>query len=601
MKLVVPYIGELRPADAGLVKLTQFLGIDCELLPLAKPATQFVTYLKSAVSDRRSCFAVNPGVLKEWVKADRLPPDLSSFLTSHFRRLFIHAVGQESFDQDLVAALSGGDLSGVRDIRNLEASYDISPGSRDICEAFSGMSFGPANPNNDRVFSGYNGPAVRRLISIDGDAFMAIVSRGECEVIFVGSEGVADLDAEVDGAWIAGYFSRFLPHAMALRYCFGEECWRTSEQFASVIVDDPLLRLNYGFLNFESLLDLMKRNNFQTTIAFIPHNFRRSSAQVARMFRENATRFALCFHGNDHTGAEFATTDTVRLNSMLQIAERRIANHRRATGLACDRVMVFPQGNFSVEAMSVLKSRNFDCAVNTGAYPRQRTARLTLRELAQPALLRYDGFPLFLRSKSAHIRKEGIAFNLFFGKPVFIVEHHDIFRDPQSLLEAVSRINSVAPGIRWANLGDAVASSFSRRRSANGDHHIRAYSRTVRIANDGSSTARFVVEWNRGGCKATVEEVFWDGAPGGTVEMDDARIRVVLELMSHSSRTLSLSCRNDHSSFPGLGIRHNARAFLRRRISEIRDNYLSKNQRLLTAAKTLQRCLSPKVDSLGGE
>ena len=582
----------MTAVDARLIRLAEFLGITCESLLLEKPAEEYARYLAHAVPGQDSCLVICPQVIKKWTEG-RLPPDLASFLCSRFPRLLLHAPSADPFDASMIAALSGGRFGGVEGIGASEP-YEISADSQDICEAFAGISFGPANSANDRVFQpGPSSLQARTLISIGGRPLMAAVKRESSEVLFLGGADIADLDAEAADE-MTDCFSRLLPYAMALRSIFGEESWRPHQRHACVIVDDPLLRQNYGFLSFDKLLRMMQDYNFHTTIAFIPHNFRRSSSVTGKMFRENSSYFSLCFHGNDHTGAEFAAADPALLNSMLQIAEHRIGAHSKTTGLDCTRVMVFPQGNFSVEAMSVLQSRNFECAVNTSAYPTQQAARLTLGELAQPALLRYAGFPLFLRSKSAHIRKEGIAFNLFFGKPVLIVEHHDIFRDPQPLLEAVSRINSVAPGIHWSNLGDAAANSFLRRRAADGAHHIRAYSRTVRIANNGNSAARFAVEWSRGGDRATVEKVLLDGTPGGAPEMDDARIRAAFEVDSHSSRAVSLSYRNDHASLRGLGIRHNARAFFRRRLSEVRDDYLSKSQPVLLAAKTLQRCFSRK-------
>jgi hypothetical protein len=582
----------MAAVDTRLIRLAEFLGIVCEPLLLDRPAEEYAGYLADAVPCQDSCLVVRPQVIKQWADG-RLPPGLAPFLCSRFPRLLVHAPSADPFDASVIAALSGGSLGGVEGI-GVSESYEISADSQDVCEAFAGISFGPANPANDRVFqTGSSSLRARILISIGGRPLMAAMRRENSEILFLGGADVADLDAEA-GDETTDYFSRLLPYAMALRSIFAEESWRPNQRNACVIVDDPLLRRNYGFLSFDKLLGMMKDYNFHTTIAFIPHNFRRSSSVTGKMFQENPGRLSLCFHGNDHTGAEFAAADTALLNSMLQVAEHRIGAHRQTTGLDCERVMVFPQGNFSVEAMSVLQSRNFDCAVNTGPYPRRGAAPLTIGELAQPALLRYSGFPLFLRRKSANIRNEGIAFNLFFGKPVLIVEHHDAFRDPQPLLEAVSRINSVAPGIHWSNLGDAAASSYLRRRAAEGEYRIRAYSRTVRIANDGASTARFAVEWSRRGPGAMVEDVLLDGKPGGTFEMDDTRIEAMFEIASHSSRTLTRSYRNDRSHFPGLGIRQNARAFLRRRLSEVRDNYLSESQPVLTAAKTLQRVFSRK-------
>src|SRR5208282_1659677 len=286
-----------------------------------------------------------------------------------------------------------------------------------------------------------------------------------------------------------------MPHAMALRHIFGEECWRPSQTYASVIIDDPLLKRRYGYLNFESLRCLMRQHHFQTTVAFIPHNFRRSSAQVTRMFRENQACFALCFHGNDHTGAEFASTDKVLLNTLLNIAEDRMSVHHDMTGLACDKVMVFPQGHFSVEAMQVLKSRNFYAAVNTVPYPKGHPVHLTIRELAQPAVLRYGGFPLFLRKPSRQMQNHDIAFDVFFGSPVLIVEHHEMFQSPGALAEAVSRINAVAPDVCWTNLANVVGNSILKRRAADGTVHVRAYSGTMRISNESNRVERYSIEW----------------------------------------------------------------------------------------------------------
>ena len=45
--------------------------------------------------------------------------------------------------------------------------------------------------------------------------------------------------------------------------------------------------------------------------------------------------------------------------------------------------------------------------------------------LAQPAVLRYGGVPLFIRNFIKDTQSQDIAFNLFFGRPILIGEHHD--------------------------------------------------------------------------------------------------------------------------------------------------------------------------------
>lgn len=589
MKLIVPYIGNLRAEDVRLIRLAEFLGITCEPLALEKPAGSYAGYLAAAIPNQPSCLVVNPSVMKGWVGEDSPPAELVSFLSNHCPGLLVHATRPESFHTNLVAALSGGHLRAVQGIQQSGLSYDVAPDCREVCEAFAGLSFGPANPANDRVFIGNDGSPARTLISLGGYAHMAALKREKSEILFVGSEDVADLDQEVADPWLTEYFSRLLPHAMALRHIFGEECWRPGGQHASVIVDDPLLRLNYGFLNFESLLQLMKQHNFQTTIAFIPYNFRRSSSHITKMFRGNAGRFALCFHGNDHTGAEFAATDPVLLSAMLQAAEHRISMHSAATGLACDRVMVFPQGKFSVEAMAVLKARNFDAAVNTVTHPMHQDVRLTIGDLSQPAVLRYAGFPLFLRKDSLHTPSAGIAFNLFFGRPVLIVEHHNVFQNPQCLIDAVGRINAVAPEIRWSGVGTAVSNSILRRRDSDGTYRIRAYSRTARVANNSASGERLLIEWNHSGEAEPVDNLLRNGTPYDSFGVDHTGIRVSANLDPGSAESFSVVYRKPDVAAARFGVRHTVRAFVRRRLSEIRDNYVSRNASLLGAARTLQQ------------
>jgi hypothetical protein len=594
VKLVVPYIGELRDLDARMVRLAGFLGIPCEILTLAS-VVEHAQFLEKTVPDHSSCFVVNPRVMEKWVGPDGLPADLVAFLLSRFRHLLVHGLRADTFDTRMVSALSRGSLKSVDAIDGEHPVYKIAKDSKPVCGAFSGLSFGPVNPVNDHVFrlSG-SGPAVEQLISIGGRPFMTVVRLEKTEILFVASEDVADLTAEVGDLPLAEYFSRLVPHAMALRYAAGDECWRPCKAHASIVIDDPLLRKNYGFLNFEALLRLAEQHNFHTTIAFIPHNFRRNSSRITRMFQENADRLSICFHGNDHTEWEFASTDLALLNTLLRVAEDRMNVHHKITGLPCDRVMVFPQGKFSIEAMKVLKSHNFSAAVNTVPHPAERPIRLTIGELAQPAVLRYGGFPLFLRKPIRQTQSHDIAFNLFFGRPVLIVEHHGIFQSPESLGEIAARINSVASEVHWSNLATVVGNSILTRRAPDGTHHVRAYSGTVRISNDSGSIMRCSVEWGDSRDGDSIEQVLMDGTPCCGFEIDDAGVRQSVELPPRSSRTLSLVHRDVHATVRNLGLRWNAQAFLRRRLSEVRDNYLSKNQRVLTAATALQRRL-PKV------
>jgi hypothetical protein len=568
------------------MRLAEFLGIPCETLALEEGP--LVASLAKVACDPPCCVTVNPQVLKAWVGGDLLPGDLISGLVSRFSHVIVHGLHDEAVDSNTVAAFSGGRLNLVHGIDRDHDRYEIAEGSRDLCGPFSGLSFGPVNPANDHVFAvADDARGVRPLISIAGRPFMTIVKEEASEILFLGSADVADLDREVGRAPLASYFSQFVPQAMALRHVAGEQCWRPREHHASVVIDDPLLRRKYGFLNFDFLLTLTKKHNFHTTIAFIPHNFKRSSPKIARMFRDNTSRLAICFHGNDHTGAEFGSTDSKVLGTMLDVAERRMELHTKLTGLCCDRVMVFPQGNFSVEAMSALKTHNFHAAVNTVPYPMGNPVRLTIRELAQPAVLRYGNFPLFLRSPIHETDSHDIAFNLFFGRPVLIVEHHEVFQHPESLAGIVDKINSVEPGIQWSNLETVVRNSVLLRRAPGGNNQLRAYAGVVRVTNEQPASEPLSVEWVQSRRNTFIEQVLQDEIPRHDFEIDDTGIRLAVEIPQGRSQTLSLVHRRTQDARKSLGFRRRVKAFTRRRLSEVRDNYLYKNPRILAISRTV--------------
>jgi hypothetical protein len=589
MKLVIPNAGEVQAADARLIKLAEFLGVQCERVRLARGFQQCAQYFEKAAQERNSCLVMNPYVIRDLMGGQFIQEDLVSSFVLRFPHVLVHALSPDPFVGRIVAAVSGGKLQAVLPVADASQSYQISSDSKDICGPFSGLSFGPINAANDRVLAvGTDDTTVRKLICIDGRPNVVTLRRNQTEILFLASDDVVDVNAEIDP--MSGYFSRLVPHAMALRYIFGEECWHPCKSHASIIIDDPLLRRDYGYLNFESLLRLMEECNFHTAISFIPHNYRRNSAGTIRMFRENPHRLSICFHGNDHTEAEFATADAALLNRMIGIAEKRMETLTQLTGLRCDRVMVFPHDNYSVEALEVLKSRNFRAAISR-PHPTEKTVPLRILDLAQPAVLRYGGIPIFTRNFIKDTQSQDIAFNLFFGKPILIGEHHDAFKNSGSLLALVQKINSIAPGISWSNLENVVDNSTLRRRRPDGTVEVRPYTSKVLIANDSASVRRYSIEWGHTAQSSPIEQLLRDGTLFTGVEFDERGVRVLAELPPGASHIFSLVYRNDHTLLGKPGFMWDLHTFLRRRLSEVRDNYLSKNQHLMSAAKALQRRL----------
>ena len=166
MKLIVPHTGEVLAKDARLMRLAEFLGVRCEPLHLAKEVRQCAEYIEKAVPDENSCLVINPQVIREWIGGD-VPPELISPLILRFPYVFMHALTLDPFVGDMVSTVSGGKLQSVQPITDVGQFYQISSNSKDICGPFSGLSFGPINPTNDRVFAvTTDDPTVRKLIFI---------------------------------------------------------------------------------------------------------------------------------------------------------------------------------------------------------------------------------------------------------------------------------------------------------------------------------------------------------------------------------------------------------------------------------------------------
>jgi hypothetical protein len=381
-----------------------------------------------------------------------------------------------------------------------------------------------------------------------------------------------------------------VPWLICLRLFFGADTWAPSTHYAALVVDDPLLRTSYGFLNFGDLVAHMQQYTFATTVAFIPHNYRRSAEHVVRLFRHNPTRLALCFHGNDHTAGEFASTDATFLNTSLAIATGRMKVHQQMTGVEYERVMVFPQGRFSREAMQALSTHNFESAVNTTTCPADARTNVRLADLTQPAVLSHAGFPLFVRTPVSNTTEVDIAFSLFFGRPILLGAHHDDFRDIQTVLSTISTVNAMCPSIVWTSVGTATRRSVLVKRHKDGSKRIRAYSRTVEIQNGSSCSEHISIEWPRIAAGGAL-----DIPPTDTVQPDWPRIdgqdgfTAQFDLASGESRQLSYVQCAERPAIHDLGVKWAVNAFVRRRLSEIRDNHLSKHPSALIAAQRFQK------------
>jgi hypothetical protein len=115
------------------------------------------------------------------------------------------------------------------------------------------------------------------------------------------------------------------------------------------------------------------------------------------------------------------------------------------------------------------------------------------------------------------------------------------------------------------------------------------------VVNDSNSSESYRIEWPRLGERSSVVQVLSDTIPCDNFQVDALGIRLSVELDTGSSKTFSVVYGNESKSYRALGLRRNAKAFIRRRLSEFRDDYVATNPRLLSTVTNLRRVVSSVI------
>ena len=449
----------------------------------------------------------------------------------------------------------------------------------EFCGPMSGLELAASVRRADRVFRLARRQTVQSIIS-GGGGDVLIATRWHGVACYLHAPGeIIDLESRSSKYFdVRQNFCNSVPLVMYVKSALRDFCWRSEEINACVTVDDPPLKPRYGFLEFGELVELMQRNGFASSVAFIPWNWRRTNAETVALFRRNRERLSLSVHGCDHTRGEFAERSPAILTERCQAALHRMNSLQWQTGLPHDNVMVFPQGAFSAESGRVLKLCGFDAAVNTEVSPAGGAANETrVRDLWDTAILRYGNFPIFTRRYISH-GIENFAFDALLGKPCFIVAHHDTFQDKgRELAEFVGRLNGLNCKMKWRPLGEAIQGSYKVRLETNGEMAVRMFAESVRIGNS-----------HREERKVSVSKLESDPGRVRQMTVNGEAVKFAMaggwlrfETMLRPGEIARVQVRyvSDHAaaqvSRRGASLGYALRVMVRRHLSELRDHYVS--------------------------
>ncbi len=439
-------------------------------------------------------------------------------------------------------------------------------------------------------------PTAEVIMASNGLPVFFRVRGGPCDKFFL-SMPLPDLNGALQPRLeLQEHYHRLIPLMIFLRHSFGESCWHGPKSTARLIIDDPLLTENYGFLDQNVLTKSMQRTRSGTSIAFIPWNYWRTSRENgARLLRENSN-LAVCVHGCDHTNKEFEIIDSALLARKAALALHRMEMQRERTGAAFEPVMVFPQGRFSRSAIAALRSNDYLAAVNSTVFPTDsETDDLKVADLLQPAVMKYDGFPIFQR-RYPH-RLFDFAFDLFLAKPALVVEHHEYFRDGcHAWEEFVAALYKLDPSLRWPGLTDQLMRSCRKRKLSNNSLEIQFYTRKFQLENDHPDRKSFLLRKYEPD-SALIERVLVDGK-GTPFSCENSFLELHIQTDPGETRKIEIVDReHSHGRAKGFGVVHNAGVLLRRGLSEFRDNTLARHDGLLKIARGVARGLKVTGDA----
>jgi hypothetical protein len=435
-------------------------------------------------------------------------------------------------------------------------------------------------------------PAVEALMQLDGVPNLVSVRAATGKLFIWSTPRIFDvhrpLSAEKE---FEEAVEEYVPAIVFLRAALGEQCWHNPDVSAGIVIDDPLLRKNYGFINFPKLLESARKHGYHITLAFIPWNHWRSRFKQVQMFRGYSDCFSICAHGCDHTANEFRSTDYDVLLHRNFVARQRMERHRERTGLANEPLMVCPQEQYSLEAMRAFAdSRQFVGLICTACMPRNLSSpQICGADLLLPAQDSFYGFPVFKRHYWNGMAV--FAMSLFLGKPAVLVEHHEFFRNGSVGAEGFAEgLAELKPELKWKSLAEIVMRTHARRRVSNNREQVRFFTDTFYLEHQCEESVDLKL------IRRVPETTHVKRVCIGSREVPFNREDGFLTFETQLQRPETLTVQVDVAPIKPTkcyspGVRYQASVALRRGLSEFRDNTIARNRTALRTGRRLMELL----------
>ena len=585
--------------DSAMERLANWMGLKTTIIK-HPTYSDLSEELKQANRNGQVCIAVGADTLAQLSELSALVHAMSEFSAERSVSMLVYGIGGSSSHIILMERLGCRTIDGVHHIQKQPLRFRFSTKEKACLQQLAGLEFSEEVLLGCDVFEMAPSPkdeVAPLLFAEDLPVFVHTqAGRGNINLYLWATNQIADVGAPASrGARPESMYQWLLPAIIYLKACFGSSCWHNPNVRARLIIDDPLLHPQYGFLRFDALLRSMRRVSYGTSLAFIPWNCRRSQEQVADLFQTNKDLLSLCIHGCDHTNHEFDSDDEMHLTQIAALALQRMKVHHERSGLLHERIMVFPQGHFSSIALRALRKNGFVAAVNSSCYPTRGEAELTLGDLMRPAVCHFHGFPIFLRRGPNRI--VDIAVDLFVGRAALVVEHHEFVRDGYGKWEQfAAQMNALDERLSWGTLIETITETCLQKVAGEDAIDIKLFTPVFKWTNylERPVLARLSkFEPNPKLIKEVrVDDQCWPfHVAEGYLHFDvvvEGKASIMVEILDKERQPVL-------PFKPSLG--HQISVGSRRVLSEFRDNTLARHPTWLECAKGIARHLKLTGDS----
>ena len=598
MQNLVLLAGPIQSAqEQHLLSLAAWMGVSTKLVTIPEGAALQQCFLDELQCDP-CCLAMSAETLVILYRGLASITDLQQLLSDFCAELLVFGCNGSQEQISALSWLTAEIVCGIDRVEGQETIFALPRQAKEFSRQLTGLSFCQQQNEPIPVFELCEAASLPNVILTANDRPIFIQqNRGQCRIFLLGGRPLLDINEPLNRDHeIQKHYDRLIPVLIFLRSCFKDGCWHGPKPTARLIIDDPLLTASYGFLNYDSLAESMRRANYGTSIAFIPWNYWRTSKQSAARILHKNSNLSICIHGCDHTNREFEVRDQALLNRKADLAVWRMELQKERTGRAFEHVMVFPQGRFSAAALPALRANNYLAAVNTTCFPTDAEYEdLRIGDFLRPAITRYDGFPLFRRHYPRQLFD--FAFDLFLGKPALVVEHHEYFRGGTGKLEElVGALYEIEPDLAWPTLTSQLARSCQKRRLADGSLEVLFFTRRFQLVHRGTQPSYFLLRKHEPDL-SVVQMVLVDG---NRVPFSFERefLKLEIEVKAGQIRNIEIiDSQGPHKQLKSFGMVHNAQVLVRRGLSEFRDNTLSKHRGMLKTAKRVARAMKVTGDT----